>query len=106
MCSLLTNFFTVNLFHLCVRLSFHISVGRGVSFEMEVRLKTRFRLAGNAGRNREVSTMAKRFKRRAKPKTRNGNHTQNWKTYNLIQTMEKFRFPQILRMLCAFVAEP
>jgi transposase len=50
--------------------------------------------------------MAKRFKRATKRKTKNGNHTQNWPLYNLIQTNEKFLFPQILRKLCGFVVEP
>lgn len=50
--------------------------------------------------------MVMRFNRATKRKTANGNHTQNWKIYNLIQTMEKFLFPQILRMLCGFVPEP
>src|SRR5205814_5960416 len=70
------------------------------------RLKTLVRLNGATGTIKEISTMAKRFKRKPKPKTSNGNHSQNWKIYNLIQTMEKSLFPQILRMLCGFVAEP
>src|ERR1043165_7305002 len=106
MFSLLTHHYTVNLFYLCLRLSFDISVSTGVSFEMEVRLKPRVRPNGATGTIKEISTMAKRFKRKPKPKTSNGNHSQNWKIYNLIQTMEKSLFPQILRMLCGFVAEP
>jgi transposase len=106
MFSLLTHRYIVNLFYLCLRLNFYISVGNGVSLEMEVRLKPRVRPNGVTRAIKEIRTMAKRFKRKPKPKTSNGNHSQNWKIYNLVQTMEKFLFPQILRILCGFVPEP
>lgn len=37
--SLLARLYIVNHFRLCLRVAFHISVGRSVSFEMEVKLK-------------------------------------------------------------------
>src|SRR6266404_1449048 len=112
MCSLLANLYTVNKFRLSLRVAFQIGVGSRLSFEMEVRLEVAFRLAvltdlsWLAGTTEEISTMVMRFQRTTKPKTSNGNHSQDWETYNLIQTNEKSLFPQILRMLCEFVVEP
>lgn len=50
--------------------------------------------------------MVMRIERRPKLKTASGKYAQDWQSYNLIQTNEKFLFPQILRLLCGFVVEP
>jgi transposase len=63
-------------------------------------------LAISTKESKEISTMSTRIKKRKKPRTVNGNYSQNWPQYNLGQTTEKVLFPPTLQMLCEYVVDP